>query len=125
MSTRVNEGNGRNKIVLIIIAAALLVSALFFSYLATDKTHFQHAASEMESGSDVHYAIPGKHLPAQKWIASVIPAVIAVLLFRLRPKRLPAVPMAILRAFIPQRLKALFLMPIKLTSIYGSRLLCF
>ncbi|MFD1955043.1 hypothetical protein ACFSL6_12905 [Paenibacillus thailandensis] len=116
----VNAGNRKTVMLLIAMAAALLMSALFFSYQATDKTHFQSYASEMASGSDVHYAAPGKHLPAYKWMISVLPAGAALLLLGLPAKRLPANSPASLRSFIPLRLMALFLMPIKRTSLYET-----
>lgn len=116
------EKNNRHRgILLFSMAAVLLICALFFSYQATDKTHFQTVSSEMGAGTDIHYAAPGKHLPVQKWLFSVLLPVLCVWLGKLPPKRLPAIPPAFLRAFIPLRLKALFLMPIKQTSLYKNK----
>lgn len=101
----------------LLIISALLLSAALFAYKAEGPAHL-HAHSELTNVTDNHFGMAGRHHAAVKTPCYFDHFLLATVLSLLFINVVRTVPLSILRAFIPQKLKDLFLMPVKYTSTY-------
>ncbi|MFX3632405.1 MAG: hypothetical protein ACE3L7_09555 [Candidatus Pristimantibacillus sp.] len=104
----------------LLIISALMLSATLFAYKAEGPADL-HAHAEITNVTDNHFGTASRHHAAVKTPCFFEHFLLATVLSLLFISAVRTIPLSILRAFIPQKLKDLFLMPVKYTSNYLIR----
>lgn len=102
----------------LLIISALLLSAALFAYKAEGPADLHANSAELTNVTDNHFGMVGRHHASVKTPCYFEHFLLATVLSLLFVSVVRTVPLSILRAFIPQKLKDLFLMPVKYTSTY-------
>lgn len=102
----------------IIMISALLLSAALFSYKAEGPHELHGKSTELSHITENHYNVASRHQLTIKPPSPVTLFMEMAALYIVAMSYIRTIHISFLRTFIPQKLKDLFLMPVKFTSIY-------
>ncbi|MUT66077.1 hypothetical protein [Paenibacillus sp. NEAU-GSW1] len=100
------------------IIAAIFASAGLFAYKAEGPRELHAPTAEMTNVTDNHHSVAARAHAAVHYPASLVPLLLSAVIAVISPSIIRFVPPLFLHAFIPQKMKHLFLMPVKFTSTF-------
>ena len=100
------------------IISALLLSAALFSYKAEGPQELHNEATVIAGIAESHVHVKSRHHTVVKILTFTDKLLETIVVTTLAASLIRTIPLSIIRAFIPQKIKDLFLMPVKFTSNY-------